>query len=154
MIVFGIDPGPQESAFVVWDGKAILDYGILKNDAMIALVIEAGVRVGKYNYAIEGVQSYGKAVGASIFKTCYMIGRILEAAIVRQEDEDECVVHRPAIKAWLCGDSRAKDKDVRASLISMFGKEVTKNCTGHVWSAFAVAAYQYDFLKVIKKRII
>lgn len=155
MIVIGIDPGPDASAFVVWDGVGIIDNAILGNQDMISFVKARNVKIAGYHFAIEGIQNFGKVVGKDVFKTCIMIGRILEAGGIGIDYEKLHIVYRPAIKAFLCGTVRAKDKDIRQALISILGKEVTKGVSSHIWSALAVAVYYYqNFISAanLKKR--
>jgi hypothetical protein len=143
-IVIGIDPGPEKSAYVVWDGKEIISKDIISNDEILHIIVSKFYAPPGTLYAVEGVQSFGKVVGGDIFKTCIMIGRILEAAKISIRTEADYLVYRPAIKGWLCGTVRAKDKDIRQALIDMLGKEVTKGVSSHIWSALAVAVYYYQ----------
>ena len=39
IIVLGIDPGPKQSAFVIWDGSIIRHKGILDNDDRIPVLM-------------------------------------------------------------------------------------------------------------------
>ena len=64
-------------------------------------------------------------------------------------------VYRSKVKLHFCGSSRAKDGNVRASILDRFGGKLTavgKKATpgplygvhGHMWSALAVAIYAME----------
>jgi len=144
MRILAIDPGPEMSAFVVWDGTRVHERNYVDNPVMLPYLALP-------NFfdllAIEKIESYGMAVGASTFDTCYWIGRFdpLSAALL---------VPRREIKLHLCHSARAKDANVRQALIDRFGKPGTKKSPGplygiasHLWSALAVAVTVYDGLK-------
>ena len=152
MKLLAIDPGPVQSAWVILDtgSKTILGHGITANYALKAAMQEE--QAGRL--VIEGVQSYGMAVGRSVFETVFWIGRFVEAW-GRQFD----LIYRSDVKACLCHDSRAKDTNIRAALIDMFGgsrKEAIgiKSAPGplygikrDMWSALAVALTWVDTRK-------
>ena len=77
MKLLAIDPGTEQSAYVIWDGKKILNKGIVDNDTMNSLC-KAG-ELHDY-FAIEMVASYGMAVGKTTFETVFWIGRFWESA--------------------------------------------------------------------------
>ena len=139
MIVFAIDPGPEKSAFVQWDGKAVLDHGHVDNFEMRQLLIGREYDAA----ACEMVASYGMSVGASVFNTCLWVGRFTEVSM-----KDLMLCYRKDIKMHLCRTMRSKDKDIRQALIELVGEQGTKDCKGptyglksHTWSALAVAVY-------------
>jgi hypothetical protein len=146
MTILAIDPGPTESAYVVYDGKRPTAGGILPNHELRnALQLEFD-RFGATHLAIEGIACYGMAVGKETFDTCIWIGRFIEAFA-----GDYTLVYRPDVKLHLCKSARAKDANVRQALIDKFGpgKEraigVKANqgplygIKSHCWSALAVA---------------
>jgi Holliday junction resolvasome RuvABC endonuclease subunit len=144
LIIVGIDPGVEKSGVAVWNGERVLVTGIPYNRALLEDIKSGLLAPAGALFAIEGVQSYGKVVGASIFKTCYLIGRILEAIGCPVGEDERHIVYRKDIKLFLTGTIKSKDKDVRHALIQRLGKEATKDCTGHIWSALAVAVYFYS----------
>jgi hypothetical protein len=88
------------------------------------------------------IASYGMAVGREVFETCVWIGRFIQA---RQPMQHE-LIYRRDVKIHLCGSPRAKDANIRQSLLDKFGEVGTKKNPGplfgvksHVWSALAVA---------------
>ena len=68
-IVIGIDPGTEQSAFVMFDGKTVMAHGILANSEL-----EAQPTLWKHEHIFcEMIASYGMAVGASVFETCVSV---------------------------------------------------------------------------------
>ena len=136
--ILALDPGPQSSAFVQWNGK-IIDHGHVPNYEMRQLLIGR-----EYDaVAIEMIASYGMPVGREVFETCLWIGRFIE--IARLEPQ---LVYRRDIKLHLCESPRAKDGNVRQALIDLVGQQGTKKNPGptyglksHTWAALAVAIY-------------
>ena len=94
---------------------------------------------------IEKIESYGMAVGAEVFDTVWWAGRFAEAA----SRVPVVMLPRRAVKLALCGDSRAKDANIRQALIDRYGGKEraigTKATPGplhgiakDVWAALAV----------------
>jgi hypothetical protein len=143
--VIGLDPGPEKTAFVWFDGR-ILHHGIEPNYQIIGLLgTPLATRATVY---CEMIASYGMAVGASVFETCVWIGRFRQAAW--RNDNFEFVFRRD-IKLHLCNSARAKDANVRQALIDRLGPQGTKKSPGptygvksHEWAALAVAVYGWD----------
>ena len=144
-IVIGIDPGPEQSAFVMFDGGSVLDRGILENAELALHPLWKQPLI-----FCEMIASYGMAVGASVFNTCVWIGRFIEYG--RQEGgHDLTRVFRKDVKLHLCQSPRAKDANVRQALIDRLGPQGTKKNQGptygvrsHEWAALAVAVYGWD----------
>lgn len=131
--IFAIDPGSEQSAFVLYDShnKVVVEKGILPNHELKArLFIDAALIA--IPLAIEMVASYGMPVGKTVFETCVWIGRF-------DPDAMATLVYRKNVKMHLCGSMRAKDGNIRAALIDKLGKEATKGVSKDVWSALAVA---------------
>lgn len=144
MIILGVDPGPKESAYVVYDTETarILSHDYLPN-------LDLRRRAFHKDYAdltwdvlvVEWIEGYGMSVGKETFDTCFWVGRFCEAC----QDEFH-LIGRKAIKSHLCNSTNAKDRDIRAALIDRFGEPGTKKSpgptygiVGHEWSALAVA---------------
>ena len=151
MTVIGIDPGPEQSAFVRWDGSRVLGHDIEPNATLRcrlrSTTAKAEVTV------IEQVESYGMAVGRDVFETVHEAGRIYEAT--RGERRR---LTRRAVKLHLCGSSRAKDSNIRQALIDRFGGTGGRRVAvglkaspgplygirSHEWAALAVAVTWHD----------
>ena len=147
-VVFAIDPGPMESAFVRLADDDIRDYGKIPNADLLRKLDTASYISDAV--AIEMIASYGMPVGAEVFETCVWIGRFMQACgntpIKR--------ITRIAVKNHLCHSSKAKDANIRQALIDRFGgpdaigKKAKQGplygVSGDVWSALAVAVTWMD----------
>ena len=140
-MILAIDPGNVESAYVMWDGQKIDEYGKWSN-----AVLKDYIKKIDYDLcAIEMVASYGMPVGATVFATCVWIGRFMENV------HDVNLIYRKDVKMHLCGQTRAKDSNIIQALKDRFGEKGTKKSPGltyglskDVWQAFALAVYFYD----------
>jgi hypothetical protein len=147
MNILAIDPGPTESAYVVYDGKYLRGFAKVDNETLLNR-LSGEWFPEKYNgqLVIEQIAAMGMAVGAEVFETCFWSGRFAQAW---SGDFDR--VKRHAVKMHLCGNMRAKDANIRVALIDKFGpgKESAigskkqpgplYGVSGDVWSALAVA---------------
>lgn len=146
--ILAIDPGTEQSAWVLYDGSEVLDFGIDSNEEMLCALTPLSESPERPELAIEMVACYGMPVGAETFETCLWIGRFIERFGGGEK------VYRKDVKMHLCHSMRAKDGNVRQALIDKFpatgGGKVpqigTKKQPGplygvasHVWSALAVA---------------
>lgn len=153
MRLLAIDPGCEKSAWVVMDCDTYrpMAFGKEDNGALLARIaeIEADCAV------IEMVASYGMAVGREVFETCLWIGRFIEA-LSRVGLLPEQVYRRDE-KLTICGDSRAKDANIRRALIDRFAEHDRQNGKGtksnpdwfygfhaDVWQAYAVGVTWLD----------
>jgi hypothetical protein len=161
-MIMAIDPGPEESGYIV------VDFGILlkpKNncpyivDFKICENSEIEKTIEKYSewnmdltVLVEKIKSYGMSVGESTFQTVFMSGRfskIAENCMVKFER-----IPRHAVKMHLCGNTRAKDKNIITAIVDrydpmrrfgLYGKGTKKNpgpfygFSKHIWQAFALA---------------
>lgn len=151
--ILAIDPGTTKSAWLIYDGEGVVTCGIDANEFVKDKFAACYRRlcegyVNPLQPAIEMIASYGMPVGKETFETCLWIGRFLEAFGGGE------LVYRKDVKLHLCHSVRAKDANVRQSLIDLFpatgGGKVkqigTKKEPGplygvssHCWSALAVA---------------
>ena len=153
--IIAIDPGPEKSAYVVWDGKTVWFKGIEDNEELESM-LGGSIEFNGIKYVIfEWVQSYGMPVGESVFKTAYTVGCFSYAA--RLADRDIRLIARRFVKLHLCEDMRAKDSNIIQALIDRFapltpnrGKGNKKNpgffygFKKDIWQAFALAVAWYD----------
>jgi hypothetical protein len=151
VILLAIDPGPTESAWVLYNTEARIPVEWAKQpNEPDALVWFGRVAAAADDLAIEMVASYGMAVGADVFETVVWIGRFME----RWEDgygaDAPRLVYRRDVKLHICGSSRAKDANVRQALIDRYGGKQRAvglkaspgplyGMTGDCWSALGVA---------------
>ena len=140
--VLAIDPGSARSAWLRFDGGRPQGFGITANDILVRALRTGGL---PDVVVIEKIESYGMAVGAEVFDTAWWSGRFAEAAA----RVPVVMLPRRAVKLALCGDSRAKDANIRQALIDRFGGSAAigrKVAPGplygisrDVWSALAIA---------------
>jgi len=140
--ILALDPGSEKTAYVHFSpvDEKILEFGIVPNEGLVALVptFERSILVQ------EMIASYGMAVGATVFETCVWIGKFEHAAQMKGMKVER--LFRREVKHILCGNSHAKDPNVRQCLIDRFGLPGTKKAPGKLygiskdmWSALAVA---------------
>lgn len=148
--IMAIDPGPVQSAWVLWDGMTILDHGKVPNEELISLLGDReDFSDPCHIVAIEMIASYGMAVGQSVFETCVWIGRFQQTAINRGMPVE--LIPRREVKLHLCNSVKAKDANVRQALLDKVGPQGTKKQPGPTfgikadeWAALSVAVTAYD----------
>ena len=157
--ILAIDPGNQESAYIVIDAdtRRPIHFGKLKNTELRDRLWTAAPSVIEADHtAIEMVASYGMAVGAEVFETCVWIGRFHTTIEAHTGREPELVKRQP-VKLHHCHSSRAKDGNVIQALVDRFAPgqpnkgKGTKASPGwfygfaaDVWQAYALAVYHAD----------
>jgi len=150
MKILAIDPGQKKSGWVLFDTdyKKILDSGIDDNELLLKKI--------KLDYdvlCIEMIASYGMPVGQTTFETCLWVGRFIQQSVLSKIDYN-LYYKKIDINPTICFSNKAKDSNIRQSLIDMFtpsggGKTPqvgTKSQPGplygissHKWAALAVA---------------
>lgn len=140
--ILAIDPGSFQSAWLQYDGTRPGAFGITANRVLVKALRTGGL---PDVVVIEKIESYGMAVGAEVFDTVFWAGRFAEAA----ERVPVVMLPRRVVKLTLCGDSRAKDANIRQALLDRFGGSAAvgrKASPGplygisrDVWSALAIA---------------
>jgi hypothetical protein len=152
-ICIAIDPGPEESAWIFWDGKKILRAENLTNDVMVDwLAHPVPPHYGEELVcAIEQIRGFGVMASDKLFDTCCWTGRFLQAFGA----DRTFWVPRKKAAAHICGvGGISKDSFVREAIIARFGgKEATKKggelhgISKHLWPALAVALTFWDTTK-------
>ena len=149
-MILAIDPGPERSGWVLCSDMIIVASGVDCNDAVLLYMQRFSPTDGT-TLAVEMIASYGMAVGQEVFDTCVWVGRFKQEwhtpAAVR-------LVYRKDVKLHLCGDTRAKDGNIRQALIDLYprtgGGKVPQigvkakpgplfGVTTHAWAALGVA---------------
>jgi hypothetical protein len=116
--IIGIDPGNTLSAWLtLFDGTPTA-HGKEPNHGLLQRLRD------EWNpavdlLAIEGISSYGMAVGREVFDTCIWIGRFHEAWAYRGGDSQ--LVYRRDVKLFHCESVKANDSNIRAALIDRYG---------------------------------
>jgi len=156
-MILAIDPGCIESAYVLLDPKDLkpVEFGKIENSLLLEKILY------EFNFkelAIEMIDSFGMAVGKEVFETVFWIGRFWEAVIAETNCCDKATkIYRQDEKLNLCGSKRAKDGNIRLSLIDRFAQHDLKNGKGtkdkpdwfygfkaDIWQAYAVAVTYCD----------
>jgi hypothetical protein len=150
--ILAIDPGNEQSAFVLYDDgdASIVSKGIYPNGDMLPIVDQLARSQNADACAIEMVASYGMAVGREVFETVFWIGRFAERWEAAARTPARRLVRRD-MKMHLCGNNTAKDANIRQALIDRFGpgkdKAIGKKATpgplygvrADEWAALALA---------------
>lgn len=151
-VILAIDPGPAESAWVLWDGAQIHGFGKEPNIGVLSYIKASATSLTTIDRCvIEQIASYGMSVGAEVFETCVWTGRFMEAFGSCRVDR----IPRINIKVHLCNSPRANDSNVRQALIDRFGgkdKAIGRKAnpgplygmSGDVWQALAVGLTWWD----------
>lgn len=158
MRLLAIDPGNIQTAYCLMDENYKPHCkDKVQNVDMLRFITEHAVEID--HIVVEMIASYGMAVGAEVFETCVMIGRIEQLA-------DELGIPRSRVfrmeeKQFICHDSRAKDANIRRALIDRFAKHDLARGTGtknnpdwfygfksDIWAAFAVGVVHLDKLRM------
>ncbi|MGH0031718.1 MAG: hypothetical protein ACQGVC_18165 [Myxococcota bacterium] len=113
-----IDPGPVVSALVVLVGGNPVELLLDRNELVLARLRCVAMK-RDLHLVVEGIASYGMAVGASVFETCEWGGRFIEAWDAGGGPWSK--LYRREVKLELCGSARAKDANVRQALIDLYG---------------------------------
>lgn len=154
-MILAIDPGPEQSAYVLMPDRGIPVVGELPGagSPLVADIVPNSwlrdVIDPKNLLVIESVESFGMPVGREVFETCYWIGRF-------DPDKTAILIPRREIKLHLCNSARARDPNIREALIDRFGPGKAKaiglkkspgplyGFKSHMWSALALAVTYYD----------
>lgn len=112
MILLAIDPGPEQSAYVLLEDAVIKEFGIVPNSQLRQICREP-----VYDQrVIEMVASYGMPVGKEVFETCVWIGRFIEAG-----HGPSYRLTRKEVCLHLCNSPRGNDATVRQAVIDRYG---------------------------------
>lgn len=147
--LLAIDPGTNESAYIIWNGAYIGDFGILPNEYLLLRILEYDVD----ELVIEMVASYGMPVGKSVFETCVWIGRFYEFYKIKT-CKSPMLIYRRDVKLHHCNSVRASDTNIKYALIDKYAPDDSNKGKGtkkfpgffygfkdDIWQAFAIASY-------------
>lgn len=155
--ILAIDPGYEQSAYVLFNGRSVIEHGIEPNEA---LRHRLQYRTGQVNHeaigavVFEQIESFGMAVGREVFETVFWTGRLFEIARGTFGPVVERMPRR-VVKVHLCNSARAQDSNIRVALLDRFGGStaaVGKKATpgplygikSHEWAALAVAVTWWE----------
>lgn len=152
--LLSIDPANVKTAFCVirLSDMRPVDKGKIENEAFWDMLPFLFKTYNITDIAIEYIQSFGMAVGATVFDTLFFIGRLWERiGSIKDEDARMEKVYRKDEKMAICGSTQAKDGNIRIALIDRFAEHDKKNGKGtkkepdwfygfaaDMWQAYAV----------------
>lgn len=147
-MILSIDPGCTDSAYVLMDENLKpVEFGKIGNQELLNELY----RFPRQHFAIEMVASYGMAVGKEVFETCVWIGRFWQEAL---NFPNKKFIYRKDVKMNLCGQTKAKDANIRQALIDRFGVVGTIKNKGwfygfksDIWAAYAVGVTYADMVE-------
>lgn len=138
--ILAIDPGTEQSGWVLLRDGAVEDSGVHKNHDVL-LWVQAGQDADVL--AIEMMRARGMPTSNDEFKTLVWIGRFQQAW---RDPEAVRLVYRQDVKLHVCGSMKAKDANIRAALLDQVGPQGKKSAPGptfgvksHAWAALGVA---------------
>lgn len=147
MKILAIDPGPVESCYCLIDADPfVFHYArMAENDELRRTLGSFSPDVSAL--VIEGVESYGMAVGREVFDTVFWIGRFFERAFLGKLPPH--IIYRKTVKTTICHTTSANDGNIRTRLMDVFGGKAAKGTikqkgpiyglSGHGWAALALA---------------
>ena len=115
MTILAIDPGPTESAYLLWDGT-IKRFGKVPNEG-IGCLFREGLCI--QHAVCERIRSFGMPAGAELFETAEWSGYFRRSAV--EQGIDWHWITRGEVKDHLCHSRKANDATIRQSLIDRFG---------------------------------
>ena len=155
--LLAIDPGNTTSGWVVIDvdTRRPVAFDKTPNDEL-----RRSIRAGNFDdcdhVVIEMVASYGMAVGREVFEACVWIGRFDEAVASNARKRAE-LVYRRDVKLHHCGQTKAKDANIRQALVDRFAPGQPNHGKGtkadpgwfhgfraDIWQAYALAVLAAD----------
>lgn len=120
MTVLGIDPGSEQSAWVLWNGHGVVGRGKTPNEWVLRELADGSIAFLANALVIEEIASYGMAVGREVFQTVRWGAKFEQKALEHGWSDVNYMVRRD-VKLHLCGSLKAKDSNIRQALIDRFG---------------------------------
>lgn len=163
-MIFAIDPGNIDSAYVVIDNETLkpLEFKKVNNLELLDILnYWAAVFKPWDAVVIEMVAHYGTGMpaGKEIFDTCVWIGRITQS--LKERGITVNLIYRKAEAINLCNSVKAKDSNIIQALVDRFAPGVPNKGKGvvnkkinqpgwfygfskDVWQAYAVGVTYHD----------
>ncbi len=142
-MILAIDPGNEQSGYVVFDGERVVRCGVVRNMDMFEVMQQ---EYSRCELAIEMAESFGMKVWSQVFTTVLWTGRFVQEWESHTAFRPTRYVTRRQVKQHICGSARARDPDIKRELMNQFGEKGTKANPGklfgiksHAWAALAVA---------------
>lgn len=157
MKILCIDPGTEESGFVILDSVSKTvesSCSNSRNEHLINMIKIWNCNCDKL--AIEGMNgSYGTAVGSDVIQTLIWTGRFIQAFGPHKSH----IVYRSDVKKYLADNNKANDAAIRQALIDRYpktgGGKIAQigikskpgplyGIANHAWAALAVGHTYID----------
>jgi hypothetical protein len=125
--ILAIDPGPEQSAWLLYDQTRVVASGIEANLPVLVRFQQrawhddevTNLQVPIDAVVFEQIESFGMAVGRETFETVFWTGRFYEWAT--QYGADVARMPRRTVKLHVCHSARATDANVRMALLDRWG---------------------------------
>jgi len=128
MNIIGIDPAPPEGkvGIVWWDNCRIVGQTVSGSPDVFLEELEQTIELGddELRIVVEGIQSYGRVIGASVIETAYLVGDIRMMA--RYTKTPFHIVTKPTHAAATSGMANPTAKELATSLDNRFGRDVLR----------------------------
>jgi hypothetical protein len=138
--ILGIDPGPYDSAYVIWDGETVIEKGYLANMVLLQRLTGNGYD----RMAIERVRIYVKYAGNDLSETAEWVGRF-------DGKNESMLIPQVLVRGHLCGTAAATCLAMKRALQDKFPiladrtmANPMRGANEHIWDALAVAVTAYD----------
>lgn len=145
MTIIGIDPGPEFSALVEWDGEKVINMRYDVN----AWILNSLALQRKSVIGIEQIRGYGLPAGNSTFDTCEWVGKFELQAL--QCKHTVYKIPRADVLTHFNVPRKGSDRWLKEKLVDEYpttfkqakrnksGSLLVKGWTDHHLSAFAIA---------------
>ena len=154
MEILGVDPGSEKSAYVWWNGKEILEKGIVPNENMFRILdtiwhVCLPKNHANITLAIESMVHIEKG-GKAIIHTLLWAGQFYRAW-----EGEKAFVERYKVTLALTGKNPSKESDklVREALMRRFATGLTHGLKSHLWQAFGLCVYYMDHLEFMAREM-
>lgn len=148
MQILAMDPGTEQSAFVLFRDGILAERGIVPNGEICGMISTVWRRADLL--ALEFVQSFGMPVGREIFEMVWWMGKFSHAAEIINIPVKR--IARQKIKSFITGLPGGNDAAVRRALILRYGGankgQPLEGIKNDMWSALAVACYVDEAIKL------
>lgn len=138
MIICAIDPGFIESAYVLLDGDAPVQFDKVRNESLLVELGGGGPFTGGAVMVMEQIEGFGMPAGKELFETVFWAGRFCERWGTHSEWHR---MPRKEVKIHICGSTKANDGNVRQALIDRYGGNSVAiggkkcpACKGKMWT--------------------
>lgn len=123
MRLLAIDPGSEQTAWVLFEDGQICDREITDNDEMAMSVFHVN------HVAIEYMRPRGMPTSRQEMDTQFWAGRFIQEFAARRL-VPWTPIYRHDVKLHVCGNARAKDQNIRQAMLDRFGGKGTKRNPG------------------------